>query len=259
MPIAAAIPALITAGGSIGGALLSRGGSGGGGSTPSFLQPFIKSSLDSVTSGTSPADAAISGGVNKLNTGSDTLGKSLGTLEPSKNFFTTALSGNKDALQQLLAPQISTTLAQYDNAQKSVAAFTPRGGGKTQELSSLPFQKVGAYEKALSGARTSAATELPKIAATEGAIGGEQATAGAEQAQIGEAQKNQITNLVGALLGQQFNRQQSTSSAWSSLGGGLGQLLINMIKGKSGGSSGGGQQIGTLDQIPATSPGTPGL
>jgi len=93
---------------------------------------------------------------NLINEGNVATGQGISSLSNAGRFYNTILGGNKEAISDLLNPQIGTVLGQYDNAAKSVAQFAPRGGGTTQTLAQLPFQKAttagSAYQSALPGA-----------------------------------------------------------------------------------------------------------
>ncbi len=127
--------------------------SGGGGLA---LDPAIQSLLGDIK-GTAKSTQEM--GKLAMSTGEE-------TISPAKNFFKTALSGNREALQDLLGPEISTVMGQYDAA-KTSSEFAPRGGGRLGVLAEQPFAKAGAYGKALVGARTGAADKLAGIGEKE--------------------------------------------------------------------------------------------
>jgi hypothetical protein len=110
-------------------------------------------------------DAPIQSATNQFNLGE-------GRINTAANFFQRALSGDRGTLNELLSPQVSTTLSQYDTAAKAASQFTPRGGGASQVMSELPFKKVGVYGNALAGARGSAAGGLMGAGQAGGGMAG---------------------------------------------------------------------------------------
>jgi hypothetical protein len=175
----------------------------------------------------------------------------LSDLQGPKNYLTGVMNGSQEETQGLLAPEVSTVLSQYDNAAKSAAELGPRGGGRTAILAEAPFQKVGAYGKALAGAKQTALSELPKIGQAESDIGTQQEQLN-NQFKLGQANVNVGENRN--LLTQQTEKNK----AYNDIGSGIGGILTRIITGqKSGGSggyslSGGGPGTGsniTLDSL----------
>ena len=181
----------------------------------------------------STANKAILGNVpGQLNTANSAINTGLQGLGAAGRFYNTILSGNKDAISNLLAPQVSTVLGQYDNAAKSVAQFAPRGGGATQTLAQLPFQKATAAGNAYQGVLPSAAAGAASVGSAEGNIGGNElaTTTGLSPSLSGfQTQQNQLQASGGAGLSKSIANQ----------GAGLGALLGKLL-GQGGGSSGAG-------------------
>lgn len=142
-------------------------------------------------------------------------------IEPAKNYYTTALNGDPEALKALLGPNINTVLSQYDNAAKTATELGPRGAGRNAILADAPFKKAAVYGQQLAGARSGAAEGLSKI---------------------GLGEENDVTSQNNSLLaanGQQnkLNQENSqyNSGLLSSFGAGLGSLVAG--KGANGQSN----------------------
>ncbi len=150
------------------------------------------------------------------------------TTGQAKNYYTTALSGDKEALRELLGPEVSTVLSQYDTAAKAATALGPRGAGRNAVNAAVPFEKAAAYGKALTGARSGAADALGKIGTTE------------------EGQANQLNStLLGANESQNkldYEKEKDSNSMLSSFGGGLASALLS----KNGAGQSGAGQIGNF-------------
>ena len=143
----------------------------------------------------------------------------------AENYYRSALQGNQATTESMLSPEVSTVLGQYDNAAKTAANLGPRGGGRTATLAEAPFKKAGAYGQALAGVQGGAGKSLADISLQE------------------QQQKNQYAEAQGNLnLGQnkiQFEGQQAANKQAAGVGGGIADILTNIInKPKtSGGSS----------------------
>lgn len=162
--------------------------------------------------------------LSRGNTASDT---GLSTLGNAGNFYNTILGGNREAISNLLGPQISTILSQYDNASNAIRQFSPRGGGSTQTLAQLPFQKAAAAGGAFQSVLPSAAQGAADVGAKTGQIGS--------------------TNLSIAHGGTEpyLHQGQFDATQAAAAGKGYGQLITNLggllkKNGSSGGGAGGG-------------------
>lgn len=160
--------------------------------------------------GNSPADdasKAIFKNVPKLiDQGNTNVGAGVGRLNQAGNFYSTILGGNREQINSLLSPEVSTVLSQYDNAANTIKQFSPRGGGTTQTLAQLPFAKTAAAGQAYQGL-------LPSAASGEAGVG-------AAQAGIG-------TNLLaeaGGAGGTAFQYSNLAAQLQKGLGSGVGQI-----------------------------------
>ena len=198
----------------------------------SFLDPLIASQMEKVKAQNINARPAIQQGLD--------------TMAPAKDYFSKALGGDRQALSDLLAPEVSTVLSQYDNAAKTAAEFAPRGGGRTAALADAGFKKAGAYGTALAGLRTGAATNLA-------GIGEKEAQLGLQGEGLEATERGQDIGLLSSLLGNKFSsetakgsqdiqkalldfqKSQASNAQYAGLGKDIGSLLINILnKNKTG-------------------------
>lgn len=116
-------------------------------------------------------DAVLKNIPTQIQKGNSAIDSGLGSLGTAGHYYNTILGGNKEAIANLMNPQVGTVLSQYDNAAKEVARSAPRGGGATSTLAAIPFRKAvaagSAYQSALSGAATGATN----VGSAEGGIG----------------------------------------------------------------------------------------
>lgn len=184
--------------------------------------------------------------INKGNTATDT---ALGDLGTSGNFYKTILGGNRDAISNLLAPQTSTILSQYDNASKAIKEFAPRGGGSTQALAQNPYQKATAAAGAYQGVLPSAAQGLSQVGGTTGQIGANLTNQGMSPSSglidFKKLEEGMI-NKAGVGLGQTGASSGSGGGApdLKGMGKGIGALFGKLFGG--GKSSGGGASLGSF-------------
>ena len=156
-----------------------------------------------------------------LQKGNQFLGDASQNLGGAANFYKTILGGDRNAIMQLLSPQVSTVLSQYDNAANAVRQFAPRGGGATATLAAIPFQKAGVAGSAFQSVLPGAAAGLAGVGGQQGGLG-----LGATSAAMG-----------GGELGLQL--QKLREEQMGTAGKGFGQILAQLLNNK-GGKGGGG-------------------
>ena len=221
-----------------------------GPSTSAFntsLDPEIKNLLDLSKSYKTPESPSVAAGKSTIQTGLD-------TLQPAKSYFTRLVGGDRNTLTELLGPEVSTVLAQYDNAAKTASEFGARGGGRTGIQAEAPFQKAGVYGKVLAGARPGAVDKLSNIGLIEGNLGKTQADIGLTEQSNADKLFATKLGILPSLLGGKtsaerldFEKQQEKNKALSNLGSSLGSVLINLLQGRSKGSGGGGSSAWDLE------------
>jgi len=154
------------------------------------------------------------------------LAESKKALAPVMKYQKGILSGDRAEMLGAVEPEVRGILGQYDQARKAVSEFGPRGGGRTRQLSELPFQKITAVQDVLAKARPEAAKALSGIFQT--------------------LQETGTQGLFGALRGEQASQAQSFERG-QALGASVGELLNSLVfkkppeeREESGGNGGGG-------------------
>ncbi len=221
---AAAIPALISAGGTIGGALLGRKSvQGDTQRTPEEQRAMA---------GQTGAASALTGQAQGLS--------SLGmpALQQSGKYFSTLASGNRSAMTQALSPQIEATNDIYGGTARSLSRFL-RGPEKDVQMAEGERNRAGAVSSLFRSGRNTAANSLAAFGS----------------GLTGQAAAN--TGAAGSIFGQQeaagranrFGNADLTHQAGSDFGG----LIFNLLKnysGKSGSTSGGGGVLPSRQTVP---------
>jgi hypothetical protein len=145
--------------------------------------------------------------------------KSLKQLFP---YFRTLLSGDRQAMTELLAPELRQAGTAYEQGKRNIAEFGPRGGGTTSAISGLETARAGAVSDIYQKARPYAAQGLMQT-------GGLLTSAGAQN--LGTA-----TGAYGAQMGGYTNlaelvekQRQARAQAWGGIGSGIGSILGGII------------------------------
>lgn len=145
------------------------------------------------------------------------------------NYYRTLLGGSQTETESMLAPEVSTITRQYDKAAQAAAELGPRGGGRTAQMASLPFQKLQAYGDLLAKLKSQAPAGLAQI--------------GGQKQQAQTARQGQYAGVLGSVLGQQGEmarqQQQQQYESATGLGKGIGGLLTNVLSGIKFGGGGG--------------------
>ena len=108
-------------------------------------------------------------------------------LDPAAKYWQTLLSGDRNALDTALRPEISQINDSYGQAKREAAQFAPRGGLTASMMSQLPFQQAAQVNNLYTSARPMAAQQLAGLGQVAGnlAIGGSAASSGAYQGASG--------------------------------------------------------------------------
>lgn len=155
--------------------------------------------------------------------GSRAIGRSEQALDPLLGFYRTILGGDRQAIMQLMAPEVSTIVSQYDTARRTAAEFAPRGGGRTQALSELPFRQAGDINRLFQETR-------------KGALGGLERVGGA-YGELGVRELGLSAGAYQSLIEDVLQKYAIDKKAKTEMGTGLGKLLAMLI---AGGKRGGG-------------------
>lgn len=193
------IPGVGGIAGSLIGGLIGGGGGGSTAQTDPLKNPEIQKLLQGLQTPTAaPAETTQAG-----------------------NYYRTLLGGSQTETESMLAPEVSTITRQYDKAAQAAAELGPRGGGRTAQMTSLPFQKLQAYGDLLAKLKSGAPQGLQQI--------------GAQRQQAQTARQGQYAGVLGSLLGQQGamtrQQQQQQYESATGLGKGIGGLLTNVLSG----------------------------
>lgn len=88
------------------------------------------------------------------------IGMGSAAYQPVLNYWSSILSGNRNAVTSAMGPEISRIGQGYNAAANTSAALNPRGGPSTSFLSELPFTQQRDVTSLLQQARPTAATNL---------------------------------------------------------------------------------------------------
>lgn len=220
MPIAAFLPAIIGAAGSIGGALLSKRGSGGSELLPAGLD--VKALQDAIGS-----QKELGGFLTR---------QGQENLDDPLNFYQSIIGGDRTNMMQTLAPEISAINAQY----QAPLTEAKLQGRESSLVPDIEAQRQGRISDLMFGLRPQAADKLSSIAMSLLNQGG-----------------NTMSDVSGKLVdynvimrGIQQQGQARSSSMWSSLGGSLGNILSGILTpGGGGGTAGSVPKAGNIGNI----------
>lgn len=145
-------------------------------------------------------------------------------LEQPINYFSKLLSGDRQSMLSAVAPEVNSIVGQYDTAKRAAAQFSPRGGGRIQQLENLPYQQQGQITGLLEQVRPEAAQALTKISGMLQQLGIDESALGASEIRSASAEKD-------------YQEQQRWQHGW-----GIAKLLLgiggSLIPGKAGAAAG---------------------
>jgi hypothetical protein len=207
---------------------LTGGNAAGGGQTATAGQvnPALQSTLDQIKSQGATGAADTASGMKQLDTASS-------TADQAGSLYRAGAGGSMETLQQMLGPEISTVMSQFDNAAKTAAEFGPRGGGRTGVMAELPFKKAAAAGNLIGQARQGAVAGLADTAKTQASVGQAKTAAGT-------AQTGQALGTTAALLAPKTQSENLANQNQLTMGKGIGTILGNIFSGKIGTGGGGG-------------------
>lgn len=225
---AAAIPAIATAGGSIGSGLLNYF-SAKGASKPGKEE-----------------GAAIQGQTSAGNQltaqGSQLSGFGMPKLQQAGNYFSTLAGGNRAATGQALAPEAEQIKSLYGGTQRTLQRFL-KGPDRDYQTGELARQRTGALGSLFTGARERGVAGLVNLG------------------QYGTSQGASATAEGGGILGSVANRGQANRFGGQDLqrqaGADSASLIFQLLKGGAfkWGKGGGGGSSSLFTSIPAGAPG----
>jgi hypothetical protein len=176
----------------------------------SALAPLIASAFGP----SNPYPGKISGIAGGLpNIGSSTMAAGQGALAPVLTYLQQLVGGSGSSALAATAPQRSRVIDQFDAARKTLANFTPRGGGQVSGTENLESNEASTLANTTSAARTSAVGELGQLGAGLTSTGLNANLQGSQAA----------LNAFGGLNTQQ---QQSNQQLGSAIGSVLPMMLM---------------------------------
>lgn len=146
-----------------------------------------------------------------------TLPKASDALSSVGNFFKALMSGDRNTILGVLAPEVDTLTSQYDTGRKTTEEFAGRGGGRAAALEELPFRKAGEINKLVQGAQATGASGLESVASLFGQLGLGELSGGTGAA------NSAFSNIQTA----KENQQQQQAAAGSAVGS-LIALLVGL-------------------------------
>jgi len=150
------------------------------------------------------------------------------TFQPSIDYWTRILSGDRSEITGAVAPEIGRISSGYDQAAKTAGQFAPSGGGRSQLMAELPFRKAQDISTLISGLRPQAAQQLSGIAAQLSQLGldSEQIIAALLQGIRGGGES--LAN-----IGMRSRGITGVGTAMGAQGGAeIGRSIYDMLKGK---------------------------
>jgi hypothetical protein len=145
-----------------------------------------------------------------LNTGGQYLTSSQQNFAAPSTYYQSILSGNPAAVAGAVAPEVNQLNQGYANARRQVDQYAPLGGGRSSQITQMPFQQQGAITNLIAKARENAAQGLTGIGSAEGGIGSNLIGTGAQAA---NAFGNQATEQN--LLRQKIAQEESLKNKFS--------------------------------------------
>ena len=147
---------------------------------------------------------------------SSTLAKqSQDLLGPASDWLKKLLSGDRQDLLAATGPERRRVIDQYSAAKKSLAEFTPRGGGQAGAMAKLQSDQAADLAGITSGARPMAA----QAATAAGTAVGQQAQSASQAA------SSNLMALIQALQNQD-QQKSANASQWGELAGTLAMLAF---------------------------------
>lgn len=123
--------------------------------------------------------------------------------------------GDQAALNLATMPERRRVIDQYDTARKSIAEFTPRGGGQATAMSNLRGQEAGDLAGLFAGAQkegVSAATDIGHVLSSLGLSA--------------EGMSAQTQAAIAQILQKQ---QENKAAGWSGFGKAIGEIIATIF------------------------------
>ena len=221
MPIAAAIPAIFGALGTVGGPLAAGAatygagkllGGGGGGEPSTKPKDVAEQSLAKL------AGVQAEAGEWGLGQAKELLPEARADIQKALSYYLPLLSGDRQAMMEAMGPEVNQIVSQYDTGRRAAAEFTPRGGGRTTALAELPFRKAGDITNLLQRTRPEAAGKVTDIGQLLASIG------------LGTMPRGE-GGAAASLLSSLTAERGQTMQMWGDIGVGAGKILAQVLLG----------------------------
>ena len=241
---AAAVPAIISAGGAIGASLIGRKSAGGA----AKLSPAEQQAQ---TDQQGYQKELAGQGRELTQTGRTLTSYGLPQLQQASGYFSKLASGGRGVTNQVLAPETERINALYGGTQRTLTRFL-RGPDRDYQLGELSRERVGALASMGRSAREAGVGGLVNL----GQYG---VNAGQGFAQAGASALGGAAGIASNVSSQAGNARIAGADLQRQAGADIGGLLFQILK--SGAFGGSGKQTGTaspgIPRLPVTS-GLPG-
>jgi hypothetical protein len=180
--------------------LLTKSGVAGAGALSALLAPAgrnINPDLNTIE-----GEAGL-----QAKTGQGLVNSGIGSLAPVQKYLQALFSGDPTAILNATKPQRARVVDQYDAARKSLATFSPRGGGQATQSATLETQKATDLSNIDATARQAAGDQLAQIGTTET---GQGLTAQAQAQQS-------LAEILGPILQSNKQNTDNTASTWAGI------------------------------------------
>jgi len=145
--------------------------------------------------------------------------------KPAVDYYKTLLSGDKNAVTELLSPELTQIGTIFGNVKHNIGEFGPRGGGSNSAVNNLESQQAITTSNLFTGVRPQAAQQLGSLSGTFGNVA---SNFGGQQM---DAIKGEAANMFG-LNAEQEAAQKRKAEAWTGIGGGIGTVAGGIFGGK---------------------------
>lgn len=197
------VPALISAGGAIGAALIGKHNSGGGKNSP-----LAANQSGALTDAMTTARTAGTQGASLFGTGAPLLAQ-------AASYYQRLLGNDVATVNQAVAPQRAALTEAYSGAEKGLEAGPLRGGARDYARADLSRQKVGQIGMLVPNAINQAVPEAGRL--------------GLGAAVAGQAGTQAAGGLYSTLTGQGEGARQFDTEQGYRLGTNIGGFLTNLL------------------------------
>lgn len=91
--------------------------------------------------------------------------------QPAIDYWSKLLSGDRQTINEAVGPETTRIAQNYEGAKTAATQFAPMGGGRSQLLAEIPFQRGRDISALISSLRPEAAKQLSAIAQQLSAMG----------------------------------------------------------------------------------------